>query len=111
MPLGLYDRARIVGEVVWLREGEAGEEYPGIRKGPVHLGGRLCVADDEGAFGSPTSDSFRTRVTESTRELLVVVFAPSDVDLARLEDAGRKLDEAYLRFTGGETVASALLIA
>ncbi|MCE9627693.1 MAG: hypothetical protein K8R56_07245, partial [Candidatus Eisenbacteria bacterium] len=42
------------------------------------LGGRLLLADDEIAFGAPTSDSGRTQVTAETRSLLAVVYCPVD---------------------------------
>ncbi|HUR21810.1 MAG TPA: phenylalanine--tRNA ligase beta subunit-related protein [Vicinamibacterales bacterium] len=79
LPFGLYDATRIVGPVV-LRLGQTGEAYPGIRKDEVHVEGRLVLADDIGPFGNPSSDSERTRVTESTLLALVVVFAPADLD-------------------------------
>ena len=76
LPFGLYDATRIVGPVL-LRLGQAGESYPGIRKDEVHVEGRLVLADGLGPFGNPSSDSERTRVTESTTRALVVVFAPA----------------------------------
>jgi len=81
LPFGLYDATRIVGPVL-LRLGRSGESYPGIRKDEVHVEGRLVLADDEGPFGNPSSDSGRTQVTESTTRALVVVFAPAGLDSA-----------------------------
>jgi DNA/RNA-binding domain of Phe-tRNA-synthetase-like protein len=104
LPLGLYDRDRIVGEVATVRVGRDGEEYEGIRKGPVHLAGRLCVGDAEGAFGSPTSDSARTCVTEHTTSLAAIVFAPQTVDPARLAEAGRNLASRLADYCGGTVV-------
>lgn len=109
LPLGLYDRDAIVGETATLREGEAGEEYEGIRKGMVHVAERLCVADARGAFGSPTSDSLRTSVHEGTRALAAVVFGPSDLDHARLEAAGGALAARLAEHAGGRVVESARL--
>jgi len=83
LPLGLYDREHVRG-AVRARTGQEGEGYPGIRKQHVNLSGRLLLADDEGPFGAPTSDSARTAVTDSTTRLLVVVFCP-------LERADRSL--------------------
>jgi DNA/RNA-binding domain of Phe-tRNA-synthetase-like protein len=74
LPIGLYDLDRVQGDAV-VRLGRPGEEYPGIRKGPVHLEGRLGVFDAAGPFGSPTSDSARTAVDEAARRLLAVIFA------------------------------------
>ena len=75
LPLGLYDREHVKG-AVQARAGREGEGYPGIRKQQVNLAGRLLLADDEGPFGAPTSDSERTSVTAATTRLLVVVFCP-----------------------------------
>lgn len=83
LPYGLYDLAQVTGNVT-MRLGLDGEEYAGIRKDTVHVGGRITLVDERGPFGNPTSDSARTMVTPATTEVLVVVFAPVDVDRARL---------------------------
>ena len=75
IPLGLYDRDLVLG-AVRARVGHEGESYAGIRKQRVNLTGRLLLADDEGPFGAPTSDSARTAVSARTRRLLVVLFCP-----------------------------------
>ncbi|MBI1799518.1 MAG: hypothetical protein HYR73_07490 [Candidatus Eisenbacteria bacterium] len=77
LPLGLYDRGKVRGPVR-VRVGRDGEGYDGIRKQRVHLAGRLLLADDDGPFGAPTSDSARTAVGDDTRHLMVVVFCPVD---------------------------------
>ncbi len=86
LPFGLYDATRIVGPAV-LRLGRAGESYAGIRKDEVHVEGRLVLADDEGPFGNPSSDSARTKVTEVTSQALVVVFAPADLPSSVADNA------------------------
>jgi len=84
LPYGLYDADHIQGDVE-LRMGRDGESYPGIRKDDVHVAGRITLADSQGPFGNPTSDSARTMVTTGTRRGLLVVFAPAEFDIARLE--------------------------
>jgi DNA/RNA-binding domain of Phe-tRNA-synthetase-like protein len=81
LPFGLYDLDRIRGAVT-LRPGRPDESYAGIRKDTVHLGGRLTLADDEGPFGNPTSDSARTMVTIATSRALVVIFVPAALPAA-----------------------------
>ena len=78
LPYGLYDLGSHSGGVT-LRLGRAGEEYEGIRKAAVHVAGRLTLADDQGPFGNPTSDSARTMVTTATTRALVVIFAPVSI--------------------------------
>src|SRR5215218_4478368 len=52
LPYGLYDFSKVSGPVT-MRLGVEGESYPGIRKDDVHVGGRIVVSDDIGAFGNP----------------------------------------------------------
>lgn len=93
LPYGLYDRRHIAGGIT-MRLGRNGEEYAGIRKDSVHVGGRIALVDDQGPFGNPTSDSARTMVTTATADALVVVYAPTDVEVARL---ARVLDSTAAR--------------
>lgn len=77
LPLGLYDRAHVKGPI-FARTGRTGEGYDGIRKSRVNLSGRPLLADDDGPFGAPTSDSSRTQVTAATRSLLAVIYCPAE---------------------------------
>jgi DNA/RNA-binding domain of Phe-tRNA-synthetase-like protein len=108
LPIGLYDLDRIRGGVL-LRLGREGEGYPGIRKEEVHLAGRLGLFDEDGPFGSPTSDSPRTCVTEAARRLLLVVFAPGGLSPARLEEAAALGGRLFARWCGGRPAAPRLL--
>lgn len=73
LPIGLYDAAKLRPPVV-LRRGAPGEAYDGIGKEALNLDGLPVLTDAEGPFGSPTSDSRRSMVTEATREVFAVVF-------------------------------------
>jgi DNA/RNA-binding domain of Phe-tRNA-synthetase-like protein len=99
LPYGLYDAARLEGDVV-LRLGVPGESYAGIRKDDVHVGGRITLADGVGPFGNPTSDSARTMVTSATTRALVVVFAPFELDERRLSHVLTVTAERMREFTG-----------
>ena len=100
LPYGLYDAARIRGDVT-MRLGREDEEYAGIRKDVVHVGGRITVADAAGPFGNPTSDSSRTMVTSATRDALVVVYAPMDVTQAQLGRVMEVTGDRIARICGG----------
>ena len=108
LPYGLYDRGAVMAPIL-LRLGADGEAYPGIRKDMVNVGGRMTLADGLGPFGNPTSDSARTMVTESTRAVLAVIFAPATTGRQRLEQI---LDETARRiaaFAGGSTAYSGVI--
>jgi DNA/RNA-binding domain of Phe-tRNA-synthetase-like protein len=85
LPYGLYDLAHVRGPIE-LRLGREGESYAGIRKDDVHVGGRITLADDAGAFGNPSSDSARTMVTTATTRTLMVIFAPSEIARERVAE-------------------------
>jgi DNA/RNA-binding domain of Phe-tRNA-synthetase-like protein len=104
LPYGLYDRRPIRG-VPTIRLGLPGEAYAGIRKDTVHVAGRITVADDEGPFGNPTSDSARTMVTTATRDALVVVFAPAASSGARVAGVLDRTAERLVRICGGSEEA------
>jgi DNA/RNA-binding domain of Phe-tRNA-synthetase-like protein len=99
LPYGLYDAARIDGDVE-LRIGHPGESYPGIRKDDVNVGGRITLADRLGPFGNPTSDSARTMVTTQTTKALLVVFAPREMDRARIDRVLDATSSRMAEFTG-----------
>lgn len=73
LPIGLYDASGLRPPLV-LRRGAPGEAYDGIGKDQLNLDGLPVLADAAGPFGSPTSDSRRTMVTDATAEVLAVVF-------------------------------------
>jgi DNA/RNA-binding domain of Phe-tRNA-synthetase-like protein len=104
LPFGLYDRDQVHGSVQ-VRVGREGEGYPGIRKQRVNLAGRLLLADDDGPFGAPTSDSARTAVTPETRNLLVVVFCPMERAGRHLSGALEHVSELLTRHCGASIVA------
>jgi DNA/RNA-binding domain of Phe-tRNA-synthetase-like protein len=99
LPIGLYDAARLRPPLV-LRRGAPGEAYDGIGKEQLNLDGLPVLADAEGPFGSPTSDSRRTMVTEATAEVFAVVFGVTG--RAELEPAMEMLSELLRRHCAGE---------
>jgi DNA/RNA-binding domain of Phe-tRNA-synthetase-like protein len=102
-PFGCYDRAHLRPPVVF-RHGAPGETYEGIGKRTWHLEGRPVLADAEGPFGSPISDSTRTMITEAARDILAVIYAPRSASEASIEEAMKLLGERLKEF--GEASAT-----
>lgn len=87
----LYDLEKISGDITF-RIAKSGESYQGIGKYALNLENLPVFSDNAGPFGSPTSDSERTMITEETRRILFVIVAFSDDDLtAWLQMAGELL--------------------
>ena len=108
LPYGLYDAAKISGTVT-MRRGAEGENYAGIRKDDVHVGGRITVADMHGPFGNPTSDSARTMVTTATTELLVIIYAPREISRTHLQRALAATAERMRDILGGSLARQLVL--
>ncbi len=100
LPYGLYDLDRVDGDVL-LRLGREGEEYPGIRKDSVHVGGRLALVDRLGPFGNPSSDSLRTMVTAEATRVMAVIFAPRALPADSVVSALDLTSERIRTYAGG----------
>jgi DNA/RNA-binding domain of Phe-tRNA-synthetase-like protein len=75
-PYGCYDRGKLHPPIVF-RHGAPGESYERVGKEMWHLEGRPVLADADGPFGSPISDSTRTMITEAAQSVLVVIYVPA----------------------------------
>src|SRR5580693_2746980 len=74
LSVGLYDLAHVQGDIVF-RAGRARETYKGIGKYDLNLEGLPVFCDALGPHGSPTSDSERTMVTETTKKIVVIIIS------------------------------------
>ncbi|HSN89181.1 MAG TPA: phenylalanine--tRNA ligase beta subunit-related protein [Thermoanaerobaculia bacterium] len=63
---------------VTLRAGLPGESYESLR-GPFNLEGKPLLADSQGPFGTPITDSQRVKVTDGTRRAWLVAYLPAGV--------------------------------
>jgi DNA/RNA-binding domain of Phe-tRNA-synthetase-like protein len=107
-PFGCYDRSRIAAPIVF-RHGASGESYEGIGKKTWHLEGRPVLADPTGPFGSPINDSTRSMITESARDILVVIYAPAAAPDASLERVLARLGERFTQFAGAQATRSTIV--
>ena len=100
-PLGAYDREHIIGDVN-IRMGRRDEVYRGIGK-EIDIAGKLVSADGEGAFGSPIADSERTKISEDTREVLILLYAPESTDDSGIRDTLNRFAELASEHAGART--------
>lgn len=96
-PYGCYDRSRLRPPIVF-RHGTSGEMYERVGKEMWHLEGRPVLADADGPFGSPISDSTRTMITETTQQVLMVIYAPCTASEGAIGAAAEKLRERLSTF-------------
>lgn len=83
LPICVYDFDKIVGGIQ-VRIGTSKDSYIGHNQREMSFENKFVICDEQGAFGSPLTDSLRTAVTSSTSNLLLIIFAPLDYDLELL---------------------------
>jgi len=99
-PMGLYNADRLVPPIEW-RIGAEGETYEGIGRDWLNLAHFPLLSDTNGPFGSPISDSMKTKVTEDCTHILWITFAPAGTAVPLQEFA-----DTTAHFCGGEVVTS-----
>lgn len=105
-PLGAYDREHIVGDVN-IRLGRSDEIYRGIGK-EINIAGKLVSVDREGAFGSPIADSERTKISEDTREVLILLYAPEETKDSEIRDTLHRFSDLASEHAGAKTKESGI---
>ena len=71
--IGGYDLQTIKGEITF-GLGKKDEVYQGIGKGILNITSLPVLRDSVGPFGTPTSDSERTKICPTTNQVLFVFF-------------------------------------
>lgn len=70
--IGGYDADQIHGDICF-GIGYTDEPYTGIGRGELNIENLPVFRDELGAFGTPTSDSSRTEVTNQTQRFLMIL--------------------------------------
>ena len=71
--IGGFDADKFEGDTLTLGIGREGEPYEGIGRGMINIQGLPVYRDAKGGVGTPTSDNERTKISENTRHLLVLI--------------------------------------
>lgn len=71
--INAFDAELIDGTSIELGLGTAEDCFEGIGRGQLNIENLPAYKDRQGAFGTPTSDSERTKMTLSTRKMLVLI--------------------------------------
>lgn len=109
LPLGLYDFDKINGDVE-VRLGKEGEEYNRIGGDVVHASDKLVAVDQIGIFGNPTADSDRTKITDQTKQLLLLVFAPHNIEDVYLNELLEEFSSKMVEYNKAVRVDIGILV-
>lgn len=104
--IGGFDADKFVGDTLTLGVGREGEPYEGIGRGQINIAGLPVYRDAIGGVGTPTSDHERTKMTASTRHVLIIING-YDGDRNRVAESAeyvRTLFRKYAGSDGGEVI-------
>lgn len=76
--VAVLDAANVEGNVL-IRIGEQ-EPYEGIGRGKINVSNIPVYCDEVGPFGSPTTDTMRTAITDETKEILLFIMSFDGTD-------------------------------
>lgn len=94
-PICCFDVDKIEGDIV-MRVGKKDEPYEGIGRGELNIEYMPVMSDDKGPFGSPTSDSERTKITSNTKKIVMAILAfGGSKDLEKWNEKAKDLFEQY----------------
>ena len=99
--IGGFDASKFVGDTLTLGIGREGEPYEGIGRGMLNIAGLPVYRDALGGVGTPTSDNERTKMTLSTRHLVVLVNG-YDGNRERVEANARYIQELCRKYAGSD---------
>ena len=71
--IGGFDADKFEGDTLTLGIGREGEPYEGIGRGTINIQGLPVYRDARGGVGTPTSDNERTKLTDETCHLVVLI--------------------------------------
>lgn len=106
--VGSYDLDKISGNVSF-RVGKNGETYKGIGKELINIEGLPVFVDNEGPFGSPTSDSERTMITTSSKRIMMVLISFAGEMDGKLKESLLDATSLLQQFTSAKNVKTRII--
>lgn len=105
-PVGTFDYDKINGQVA-LKAGATGETFFSLGNQALNIEGFPVFYDEEGPFGSTTSDSARTAVDLNTKTILMTIFGFHDG--FDFEGAMLLAERLIVTYAQGEVILSEVL--
>ncbi|MDD5944992.1 MAG: phenylalanine--tRNA ligase beta subunit-related protein [Clostridia bacterium] len=99
--VGSYDLDCVNGEIV-LCHAKENESYKGIGKDTINIASLPVLRDDDGPFGSPTSDSTKAMIGLETKRVITIIydFSPN----ADLDGILKKSSEYLAQYAGAKNI-------
>jgi DNA/RNA-binding domain of Phe-tRNA-synthetase-like protein len=100
VPIGIYDSSQIEGNVS-IKIGDEYDEYAGLNGRINSMQKMITASDEKGCFGSPFVDSERTKVTESTKQAIQIIYLAPSISLEKGQLLTESLMNMFIGIHGG----------
>lgn len=104
--IGCYDVKQLIEPIIF-DIGQKGDIYHAIGRGILNIENLPVFRDKISPFGSPTSDSMRSMITEKTREIIIMI-----IDFYGKDSLDESLDKTCLclkKFAGAKEIINAII--
>jgi DNA/RNA-binding domain of Phe-tRNA-synthetase-like protein len=101
LPMCIYDLSTVKGQIR-IRLGATGEQYQGIGRQVFHMEGKVIIADDQDVMGNTVSDSERTKVTRTTQDIFLMIYAPATCNAQTIQQWAALAAQRMVAFNGGQ---------
>ena len=101
----VVDLEKIINNVE-IRIGEANEVVEAIHRDNINALNLIVYCDSVGIFGSPTSDTLRTSITDNTKSILVMIMCFSDKNIIENEQL---LKDLYIKYASAKNLNKILV--
>ncbi|MBP3038846.1 hypothetical protein J9303_04915 [Bacillaceae bacterium Marseille-Q3522] len=101
IPLGLYDKSALQGDIA-IRLGDEHEEYEGLNGRKNSLHNLLISTDNAGAFGSPFVDSIRTSINEETVNAIHILYIRPSLENEECTKIIQSVAKMFTQIHGGD---------
>lgn len=108
LPIGIYDRNNLHGDIV-VTIGTEADEYIGINDRTTNFEKKLVTKDAQGAFGSPIVDSKRTMVTDKTTHAIQIVYFLPSFSTTTCEQILQAMKKMFIQIHGGHAYTQLIL--
>lgn len=95
--IGGFDAEKFEGDTLTLGIGREGEPYEGIGRGMINIHGLPVYRDAIGGVGTPTSDNERTKISDDTCHLVVLING-YDGDEQRVRENAEYIQDLLRRY-------------
>jgi len=103
IPMGCYDVDHS-GSDLTIRVGTEADTYLSLKNSEYSPHGKIIIADEKGAIGSPIVDSIRASATHTSKNIMLLYFVPVPIPENCIAEASELCRDLLIRYASAKEV-------